>query len=128
MAISKTTLHLQTHAKDNLQLLCRCQMVYWIEFQELCDDVETLLNVNATQLKAEAYQYQIRSIRPDLFQHMAIAAQTNLKSYTLLLNLVSEQGHTNFLTRLYESIELTCEPPLDGGYVNYAFRPPIGYR
>lgn len=127
MNISRTD-QLQSQANDDLQLLSRCQMVYWIEFQGFCEDVETLLNINSAQLKTDAYHYQIRLIRSGLVQYMAIAAQPNLKSYVLLSNLVIEQGHPNFLTRFYESIESTCEPPLDGDYTNHAFRPPIGYR
>jgi hypothetical protein len=118
----------QAQAKDDLQLLSRCQMVYWIEFQDLCDDVELLLAVNSAQLKAESYQYQIRSIRTDFVQHMAIASGSGLRSYVLLLKLVPEQSHTNFLTRFYASIEPTCDAPLDGTYENHEFRPPIGYH
>jgi hypothetical protein len=125
--LSKTRC-LQTQAKDDLQLLSRCQMVYWIEFQNLCDDVETLLAVNSVQLKTESYQYKIRSIRTDFVQHMAIASGSGLKSYVLLFKLVPEQGHTNFLTRFYESIEPTCEAPLDGTYEIHEFRPPVGYH
>lgn len=119
--------HFQAQAQEDLQLLSRCQMVYWIEFQSLCEEVEMLLAVNSAQLKTDVYQYQIRLIRPNFVQHMAIASQPGLKSYLLLSNLVLEQGHPNFLTRFYESIEFTCDLPLDGDYINHAFKPPIGY-
>jgi hypothetical protein len=121
--------HLQFRARERLQLLGRCQQITLLETGQFTSDIEELAQLNQLDIKElEDYSIQIRFIKPDLVQHMAIAQKPKLKSYVLLLTMLSpfpDDVMTQSL--LCESIEATMEEPSDGGGDGFRLIPPTGY-
>ncbi len=120
----------QSQARGHLELLSRCQQIYYLETGHLTDDIADLGRRNQIKIKElEDYTIKIRLINPQLVQHMAIAQSPSLKSYVLLLVILPPSLDSSMTQSLLcESLESTVEEPADGCWEGLRLIPPNGYQ